>query len=310
MRWVTYESPTIGRHVGLVFGEVVNGDATDLPLLGIIERGSEAMREIADHARLHPVEQLPMDEVRLTSPLLPRTIRDGAGFLQHLRNNARVLGNDLDPRFELYPPFYFGNATAALGDGDEIEVPPGCVQLDYELEIGAVIGKPGRDIPASSAAEYIAGFMIFCDWSARDLHMAERGLFAPMKGKDFANSFGPMLVTPDELEEFRSDRGYALMMEAFINDERTSSGSWAQVDWDFDDMIAFASRGVALQPGEVLGSGTVPTGCLLEDFSHDPETFRGWLKPGDVVRLEVERLGRLTNQIVPGRPAVPLRTGH
>jgi 2-keto-4-pentenoate hydratase/2-oxohepta-3-ene-1,7-dioic acid hydratase in catechol pathway len=309
MRWVTYASPVGGDRVGLIFDDLVHGADTDLTMLGVLEAGPQAMADIAANTQRSPVEQVPLHEVELRSPLQPRTIRDGAGFLQHLRNNARVLGNDLDPRFEQYPPFYFGNATAVLGDNASVEVPHGCEQLDYELEIGAVIGKPGRDISRMDAADHIAGFTIFCDWSARDLHMAERGLFAPMKGKDFANTLGPVLVTPDELEEFRSERGYKLTMEAFINGQRTSSGMWSEVDWDFDDMITFASRGVVLQPGELLGSGTVPTGCLLEAYSHDPDEFRGWLKPGDVIALEVEAIGRLTTTIAPGRPVERLSSG-
>jgi 2-keto-4-pentenoate hydratase/2-oxohepta-3-ene-1,7-dioic acid hydratase in catechol pathway len=310
MRWVTYASPTGTTRAGLIFDDLVHGVRTNLSLLGIIEAGNDAMAEIAATAKRDPDEVVPLHEAELKSPLQPRTIRDGAGFLQHLRNNARVLGNDLDPRFLEYPPFYFGNATAVIGDKDAVEVPYGCEQLDYELEIGAVVGTPGRDISRRDADKHIAGYTIFCDWSARDLHMAERGLFAPMKGKDFANTLGPALVTPDELEEFKSDRGYKLTMEAQINGERTSRGTWSEVDWDFDDMITFASRGVTLQPGELLGSGTVPTGCLLEDFSHDPDNFRGWLKPGDVVSLEVEGIGRITNTIAPGRPVERLSSGH
>ncbi|MGW9027108.1 fumarylacetoacetate hydrolase family protein [Streptomyces sp. NPDC055722] len=310
MRWVTYESSAGGVRVGLLEGDLVFGARTQLTMLGMLEAGETAMAEIATDTRRDPAESVPIEEVTLRSPLQPRTIRDGAGFLQHLRNNARVLGNDLDPRFERYPPFYFGNATAVVGDGAPIEVPHGCEQLDYELEIGAVIGKPGRDIARKDAAAHIAGFTIFCDWSARDLHMAERGLFAPMKGKDFANTLGPVLVTPDELEEFKRDRGYELTMRAWINGQLTSSGSWSSVDWDFDDMITFASRGVALQPGELLGSGTVPTGCLLEAYSHDPDDFRGWLRAGDEVTLEVEGIGRVTNTIVLGQPAELLSSGY
>lgn len=304
MRWVTYERSDGGGRVGLLEGDLVLGASTNLTLLGLLEAGMDAMDEVADQTKRRPAETLELEGTKLLSPLQPRTIRDGAGFLQHLRNNARVLGNDLDPRFEQYPPFYFGNATAVVGDGDEVGIPYGSQQMDYELEIGAVIGKPGRDIARSDAASHIAGYTIFCDWSARDLHMAERGLFAPMKGKDFANTFGPALVTPDELADFRSERGYDLTMRAWINGELISSGLWSAVDWDFDDMITFASRGVSLQPGEVLGSGTVPTGCLLEAYSHDPEDFRGWLQPGDEVTLEVDGIGRISNHIASGGQTV------
>jgi 2-keto-4-pentenoate hydratase/2-oxohepta-3-ene-1,7-dioic acid hydratase in catechol pathway len=309
MRWVTYQSGALSR-VGLVAEGKVHGGPGGLTLLQLIEQGPDAMRAVGARILERPDELLDRDEVQLLLPFRPPTIRDAAGFLQHLRNNARVLGNELDPRFGQYPPFYFGNAAAAVGPGAPIRTPAGTQQLDFELEIGAVIGKPGSDISVASARDHIAGYLIFCDWSARDLHMAERGLFAPMKGKDFANSLGPALVTPDELADRSSAKGYDLGMTAYVNGEPVSEGNWSQVDWDFPDMIAFASRNVELIPGEVIGSGTVPSGCLLEAYSLDPGTFRGWLQPGDEVVMRVERLGELRHSIVPSSPVQRLSSGY
>lgn len=309
MRWVTYRSGSQSR-VGLVVDGTVHGGPGELTLIRLLEQGTANMRDVGKQIVKRPHELLDYNEVELLLPFRPPTIRDAAGFLQHLRNNARVLGNELDPRFNQYPPFYFGNAAAAVGPGALIRTPPGTEQLDFELEIGAVIGKPGSDISVEDARDHIAGYLIFCDWSARDLHMAERGLFAPMKGKDFANSFGPILVTPDELADHRSAKGYDLRMTAYVNGEQVSDGLWSQVDWDFPDMIAFASRGVELIPGEVIGSGTVPSGCLLEAYAHDPDTFRGWLQPGDEVVMHVEQLGELRHSILPSNPAQRLSSGY
>jgi 2-keto-4-pentenoate hydratase/2-oxohepta-3-ene-1,7-dioic acid hydratase in catechol pathway len=309
MRWVTYRSGSQSR-IGLVADGKVHGGSGELTLLHVIEQGADFMRDTGARILAQPDEVLDYDQADLLLPFRPPTIRDAAGFLQHLRNNARVLGNDLDPRFNQYPPFYFANAASAVGPGAPIRTPAGTEQLDFELEIGAVIGKPGGDISVQDARDHIAGYLIFCDWSARDLHMAERGLFAPMKGKDFANSLGPMLVTPDELADRSSVKGYDLRMTAYVNGEQVSEGNWSQVDWDFPDMIAFASRNVELIPGEIIGSGTVPSGCLLEAYSHDPDTFRGWLHPGDEIVLQMERLGELRHSILPSKPIQRLSSGY
>jgi 2-keto-4-pentenoate hydratase/2-oxohepta-3-ene-1,7-dioic acid hydratase in catechol pathway len=310
MRWVTYRTDQAADRVGLIVDDEVLGVASDRSLLGLLELGSERMRDIGEQASSHPTEVLPLASVALQLPFRPPTIRDAAGFLQHLRNNARVLGNELDPRFEQYPAFYFANVVTAIGTDTPVQIPPGGEQMDFELEIGAVIGKPGMDISVDEATAHIAGYLIFCDWASRDIQFSERGLFGPMKGKDFANSFGPALVTPDEIEEHRSERGYNLQMTAYVNGEQVTDGTWSDIDWDFPDMIAFASRGVPLVPGEVIGSGTVPTGCLLESYSHDPDRFRGWLRPGDEIVLRVEQLGELRHTFLPSRPAQRLTSGH
>jgi 2-keto-4-pentenoate hydratase/2-oxohepta-3-ene-1,7-dioic acid hydratase in catechol pathway len=299
MRWVTYTRDATTA-VGLLDDDVVVDAGWSGTMLDLVRSGVGQMHDVGEHAlaRRRVVHDLSSVELRL--PFRPITLRDCAGFLQHLRNNASVLGGELDPRFLEYPPFYFANVVSAIGPNDPVAVPPRSTQLDFELEIAAVIGVPGRDIPVESAKDHIAGYMIFCDWSARDLGLAERGLFGQMKGKDFANSLGPALVTPDELTPFEKGKSYDLAMTAELNGDQVANGNWSTMEWGFDDMIAFASRGVALEPGEVFGSGTVPTGCLLEDFSHDPVGFRGWLQPGDELTLRVEQLGSMTIQIING----------
>ncbi len=310
MKWVTYRAATGAKRTGLLVGDLVHGASTELSLLDVLELGPEKMRELGADTERDPAEVLEVADTTLLAPIRPTTIRDGAGFLQHLRNNAKMIGSELDPRFLQFPPFYFGNAGAIVGPGQPVRRPPGCERLDYELEIGAVIGRPGADIPVARANEHIAGYLIFCDWSARDLQIAERGLFGQMKGKDFANSIGPALVTPDEIEDLRSERGFKIQMTAFVNGEQTTDGFWDGVDWDFPDSICFASRGVSLMPGDVIGSGTVPSGCLAEAFSRDSDNFRGWLQPGDEVLLRVERLGEMRHTILDSRPVERLTSGY
>jgi 2-keto-4-pentenoate hydratase/2-oxohepta-3-ene-1,7-dioic acid hydratase in catechol pathway len=229
--------------------------------------------------------------------------------LQHIRNCSG--GRAIADGFSQVPTFYFSNTAAVIGPHDAVAISPGCTQFDYELEVCAVIGRTGFNISREDAEGHIAGYMILCDWSARDLQLAEISMgLGPAKGKDGANTLGPMLVTPDELESSRSEKGFGLAMTAHVNDELVSSGRWDSIDWDFADMITYASRGTTLRPGDVLGSGTVPTGCLIEHYALAPDSFRGWLQPGDEVRLEVERLGALTHRVVAGAAAQPLSTGR
>jgi fumarylacetoacetate (FAA) hydrolase len=195
-----------------------------------------------------------------------------------------------------FPVFYFTNASAIFGPDDVIPYPSYTNELDYELEIACVIGKGGINIPADKAEEHIFGFTIFNDWSARDIQRKEMKVgLGPAKGKDFANSLGPYIVTPDELADKHTGRAgvYDLEMIARVNGVERSRGNMKDLYWSFGQMIERASQDVMLQPGEVIGSGTVGTGCLLE-------TTKGagpWLQPGDVVELEIERLGILKNVI-------------
>lgn len=202
------------------------------------------------------------------------------------------------PEWYDFPVFYFSNAAAFSGHKAEIHRPKATVRLDYELEIACVIGKAGVDIPVDRAAEHIAGFAILNDWSARDLQLEEVKVgLGPAKGKDFATSMGPWLVTPDELEDVKitgakGDR-YDMTMVARVNGVEYSRGNFRDIHYTFAEMIARASADCPLYPGDVIGSGTVGTGCLLELG----EEKGGWLKPGDVIELEVERLGVLRNSI-------------
>jgi fumarylacetoacetate (FAA) hydrolase len=202
------------------------------------------------------------------------------------------------------PAFYFSNPNAPSGPGDEIAVPPDCEALDLELEVVAIVGRPGRNIAVADAGSYIVGYTIFNDWSARDLQREETVVrLGPAKGKDFASSIGPWLVTPDELGMPPSGSpratGPDLAMTAEVNGTETSRGRWSDAQFSFGDMVARASADAHLRPGDLLGSGTVGTGCLLEVRD---ATLGRYLVPGDEVVLRVDRLGALRTPIVE-RPA-------
>jgi 2-keto-4-pentenoate hydratase/2-oxohepta-3-ene-1,7-dioic acid hydratase in catechol pathway len=310
VRWLTYDDSAGVRRLGVVDGDDVRGLPPGMTLLDLLDAGEAAVAEATTTLERAPDHVGSLTEVSVVLPIQPRSIRDSAGFIQHLRNVASATGRVIDERFSQFPPFYFSNPAAALGPYDDVRMPDHTERFDFELEIGAVIGRGGSDISVVEAESHIFGYVIFCDWSARDIQMNERDIFGPVKGKDAANGFGPFVVTPDELRSFRSNRAFRLRMQAFVNDELVSDGSWDGIDWGFDDMIAYASRGTRLVPGDVIGSGTVPTGCLFEQFAMDPDGFRGWLRPGDVVRLVVQELGELSQRVVAPTPAQPLTSGY
>ncbi|MBO8165004.1 MAG: fumarylacetoacetate hydrolase family protein [Brevibacillus sp.] len=243
-------------------------------------------------------EAIPWQHVRLGPPLpRPNSFRDFYAFEEHVRRARERRGLTMIPEWYHFPVFYFSNASSFVGPEAEVVRPRATRWLDYELEIACVIGKGGVDIPVEQADQHIAGFSILNDWSARDLQREEVKVgLGPAKGKDFATSLGPYLVTPDELDDVRiaGERGarYDLTMTARVNGREYSRGNFRDIYYTFAEMIARASADCPLYPGDVIGSGTVGTGCILELGEEFP-----WLQPGDVVELEVERLGVLRNRI-------------
>lgn len=221
------------------------------------------------------------DEVRILSPLpRPNSVRDFMVFEEHVRNTS---GEPPDVWYDR-PIYYKGNPDSVYGPDDDVEWPRYTDRLDYELEIAAVVGKEGRDVSAEDAGEYIAGYMVFNDWSARDVQMEEmQAMLGPAKGKDFANSFGPYLVTPDDFDV----EGAA--MEARVNGETWSEGSVGEMHHSYPEIVAHVSDSETIHPGDVLGSGTVGGGCGLE--------LGQFLEDGDTVELEVEGLGVLSNTV-------------
>ncbi|MBX3065814.1 MAG: fumarylacetoacetate hydrolase family protein [Anaerolineae bacterium] len=224
-----------------------------------------------------------------------RSLRDFYAFEAHVKNARARRGLEMLPAWYEFPAFYFSNHGVIAKNDDVILYPRYTDELDYELEVAAVIGKAGINISAAEADSYIAGYTIMNDWSARDIQRREMAIgLGPAKAKDFATSLGPFLITPDEIEDRRAGKGYDLYMVARRNGKELSRGNWKDIHWSFAEMIARASEDVMLYPGDVLGSGTVGTGCILE---LGPENAGGWLQSGDVIELEVERFGVLRNVI-------------
>jgi len=239
----------------------------------------------------------------------PSSCRDGYAFRQHVASARRNRKLDMISEFDSYPIFYFTNHNAIQGPGEITCMPDHFEKLDFELEAAVVIGKKGRNISAAEADEYIAGYMIMNDMSARTLQMEEMLLnLGPAKGKDFSTVIGPWLVTPDELEPYKVPakpghvgNAYNLSMKCWVNGLEVSSGSVADMDWTFAEIIERCAYGVDILPGDVIGSGTVGTGCFLElngtGLLNDPSYKPQWLQEGDVVEMEITGLGRLSNTI-------------
>lgn len=312
MRWATYRHPgEQDDRVGIVVGTQIYGLEPGRGLLDLLREDFDRLRAAGERAMADPAEVVPLAAVRLRPPVpYPPTVRDFYAFEQHVRTSRQTRGLDMDPEWYEFPVFYFSNPYAILGPDDEVPVPPGCQELDFELEVAAIIGRSGADLDPEQAEAYIAGFTIMNDWSARDLQRREMRLgLGPVKGKDFATSLGPFLVTRDELDPYRKDRAYDLTMTAKVNGKEYSRASLAEIYWSFGEMLAHASRATRIEPGDVIGSGTCGTGCILElSLVHGKEAYP-WLKPGDEVELSVEHLGTLKNRVVAGRPLRPLRRG-
>ncbi|MBV8555256.1 MAG: fumarylacetoacetate hydrolase family protein [Planctomycetaceae bacterium] len=225
------------------------------------------------------------------------SIRDFYAFERHVKTCRRHRAVDMVPEWYQVPVFYFSHPACVIGPDDPVWAPRDCRALDYELELACVIGRECRDVPDDDRAlEVVAGFTIMNDWSARDLQGREMAVgLGPSKGKDFATALGPELVPFDELRDRYRDGRLHLEMTAAVNGRVLSRGDAGDMYWTWPQLIAHASRDVRLRPGDVLGSGTVGTGCILE---LTPDAVGGWLKPGDVVELAVERLGTLRNPVV------------
>jgi fumarylacetoacetate (FAA) hydrolase len=285
--------------------------------MGLILKGEESLMSVvygvyAEIKKGNGKPEPDEEPIRLLAPVpRPSSCRDGYAFRQHVATARRNRGLEMIPEFDKFPVFYFTNHNAVYGPGDVIVEADHLNKLDFELEAAIVIGKGGKNIPVHKADEYIAGYMIMNDLSARHLQMEEMKLnLGPAKGKDFATITGPYLVTPDELEQYNetSSKGnkYNLRMTAYHNGKQVSDGNMNQMDWTFAEIIERASYGVELLPGDVIGSGTVGTGCYLElngtwalQAKEKGEEFSpAWLKEGDIIELEIEGLGRLSNKII------------
>lgn len=240
---------------------------------------------------------------RLLSPVpRPVSVRDGYAFRQHVETMRKSRGMEMIPEFDNAPILYFSNHMAVTGPGDLAISKKSTAKTDYELEVAIIIGREGRNIKASEADDYIFGYMIMNDWSDRHVWLTHESKMSlgPTKSKDFATSLGPYLVTPDELKDvcIPSDVGnrHDIEMKCSVNGKVYSSGNLKTMSWTFAQLIEFASDGVMLYPGEVIGSGTVGTGCFAE-LNLSKVTDGMWLQDGDEVVCDVDRLGQLKNKL-------------
>lgn len=301
MKFITFIDGNSEKKAGWLEGESVfemqrvsNGELPN-NMLEFISNHDDYLplaQKMAGHAE--PTHLL--REVKLTAPLPnPPSVRDFMAFELHVLNARKRTGRKVPEEWYEIPAFYFTNHLVLSGHEEKIERPAGCAALDYELELACIIGKQGKNIKAEEADQYIFGYTIFNDWSARDFQQKEMKVgLGPAKGKDFATSIGPVIVTKDELEKYRVGNGFNLSMTAAVNGKLLSQGNAKELYYSFGQMIERASAGVTLYPGDIIGSGTVGTGCLLE---LGQEVHR-WLEPGDTVELDIERLGKLRNQII------------
>jgi fumarylacetoacetate (FAA) hydrolase len=247
-----------------------------------------------------PVKKINYSDI--VSPISRATsFRDFYAFRQHVESGRKNRGLKMIPEYDQIPVFYFSNHNAITGPGDVSVQKKQLDKLDFELEIGIVISKHGKNIKYKDAYKYVAGFTIMNDWSARTLQFQEMKLnLGPSKGKDFATSIGPYLVTLDELDDRligeQCDMLYDLEMKAYLNDRMISMDNLKNITWKFPDMIERASYGTDIYPGDLIGSGTCATGCLLElNLSNNKDE---WLSIGDTIRLDIDKLGSLKNTII------------
>lgn len=320
MKLISFLNKAENDQLGLLIEDLVyplNELDSRLPdnMTDFLYEGTEAM-DIAKNALQRAesgalkAKALELKSLRIIAPVpFPSSLRDAYAFRQHVAAGRKNRGLEMIPEFDQFPVFYFSNHNAVNGPGTLEFLPDHFEKLDFELEVAIVIGKEGRNIKAEEADEYIAGFMVMNDFSARALQMQEMKLnLGPAKGKDFCTCIGPVLVTPDELEnriaeaqEGHTGNTYDLEMKAYVNGKKVSEGNMADMHWTFAEIIERCSYGVELLPGDVIGSGTVGTGCFLElngtsrrlNKDHKDQ----WINPGDEISLEIEGLGKLTNQI-------------
>ncbi len=282
------------------------GEKYGRDLVGFIDRQDVAMpvaTALLARAKEGALPTVALAQVQLLSPIpRPPSMRDGYAFRQHVLTARRNRGLEMIPEFDQFPVFYFTNHHGVIGPGDVRVLPLHLERLDYELEAAIVVGRRGRNVKAASADAHVFGLTIMNDWSARALQMEEMKLsLGPAKGKDFATALGPYLVTLDELadktRETPNGKVFDLTMTASINGKEYSRGNVAEMNWTFAQILERVSYGVDLHVGDVIGSGTVGTGCLLE-LNGSKITDNLWLKVGDVVSMQIERLGALENRVV------------
>ncbi|WP_456697696.1 fumarylacetoacetate hydrolase family protein [Aeromicrobium sp. P5_D10] len=311
MRFVTCTTAAHGDLVGVVSDDTVQTLEPGVALIDLLGDDGERLHEAGRRALSDPYVVLERADTTLRAPIPePRSIRDFITFQTHIEGTAQLAGLGAKPDdmwFEI-PAFYFTNPHAVVGPHDDVPLPPGCELFDLELEVAAVIGRPGRNLTVEQAEDHIIGYTILNDWSARDVQFKEMRVgLGPAKGKDTATTLGPYLVTKDELEPHRTGSTYDLTMQCHINGELLGTDNVSNMAWTFPQLVSYASRGTQVKAGDVLGSGTCGMGCLAELWGRHGYDAHPPLGIGDTVTLTVEGLGQTINTITAGDPVHPLR---
>ena len=308
MRFATYTQDGGPARAGVVSDAGIHPLPEDVTVLGLVRAGLPAAQAAGGRALGDPA--VPSSAVRLLPPLEAPSVRDFVAFEEHVEGMAAGGGGTVPEQWYQAPTFYFTNPYALIGAHDDVAVPPGCELLDYELEVAVVVGRDGASLSPEQAREHIFGYTVLNDWSARDLQRREMGVhLGPAKGKDFATTLGPWLVTADELEPYRDADGFlALDLRAHVNGELIGQDLLSNMGWPFEELISYASRGARVRAGDVLGSGTCGNGgCLAELWGRNGKTDPPPLRPGDVVELAVEGIGTVRNRVVEGLTLPPVR---
>jgi 2-keto-4-pentenoate hydratase/2-oxohepta-3-ene-1,7-dioic acid hydratase in catechol pathway len=310
MRFVTYEHDEHISSGVLDEFDHIHPLPSGARLMDLISAGPDALRAAGAEA-LAADPGPSAHQVRLLSPIQPPTIRDFVTFEEHVEGVRRSVDRTRGVPDAWYdaPTFYFTNPYAVIGAHDHVPMPPGAHLFDFELEVAAVVGRAGRDLTPEQARDHIVGYTVMNDWSARDLQSREMQVsLGPCKGKDTATTLGPWLVTADELEPHRDAEGFlALALTAEVNGEIVGRDLLSNMSWTFEDMVAYASRGADVRPGDVLGSGTCGNGgCLAELWGVRGEQTPPPLKPGDTVTLTAQGIGTISNTVVNGVAPLPV----
>ncbi|HEU0102847.1 MAG TPA: fumarylacetoacetate hydrolase family protein [Mycobacteriales bacterium] len=319
MKFATYEKLAASREVRAgVVEQDADGTALLHPLpagttvLDLVRAGLPAALRAGQAALATP--PVPVADVRLLPPLAPPSVRDFLAFEEHNQGMVAGRGIPLHEQWFQAPTFYFANPANLIGAHDHVAVPPGCEQLDYELEVavvvGAVDGIPGASLTPEQAVDHVFGYTIFNDWSARDLQRREMAVgLGPAKGKDSATTLGPWLVTADELAPHRDDEGFlSLALRVSVNGVQYGEDNLSHMAWPFEELVSYASRGTVVRPGDVLASGTCGNGgCMAELWGLRGRIDPAPLQVGDVVEMTVEGIGTLRNTVVAGLTLPPVR---
>lgn len=298
-------------------GRVQHGRLQDMPgdpeILDLLNLPAEARRDL--DRRSGRQQKLPIEDAVFAVPVQPRAMRDFLVFEAHIAGMKKTEGGEgtVPPAWYEAPRFLFMNPWSVVPTGADIPMPPFTQKLDFELEVAMIVKHTVRDVPIEEAAEHIAGFCLFNDWSARDIQGREMSVgLGPSKGKDFANTLGPWITTPDELEQYREGDRYALEMSVAINGDVVGTDNLRNMSWSFEEMLVHASRDAWVGAGDVLATGTASQGALSERWARaGGELVIPPLQVGDVVTMTVQGLGSISNRIVetasPGYTVPPAR---